>query len=100
MLAPPTRHTAGLQDIPVYHGTHTKLALAADLPRPTRTRITAATVSDIYDGAELCLTAHRPGAADAMALPSRVGKYLYYRDGTVGIAPANAPIPQPTKSYV
>lgn len=36
-----------------------------------------------YDGAELRLFAGRPGATDALDLPSRIGKRLHYRDGRV-----------------
>lgn len=46
---------------------------------PTTRRIDVGT----YDGAELTLPAAPPGADDHKALPSRSGKYLYFRDGTV-----------------
>ena len=36
-----------------------------------------------YDGRELRPYAGRPGATDALALPSRIGKRLHYRDGRV-----------------
>lgn len=65
---------------------------AATLPWPLplrMTRITNATTQDVYDGAELCLSVNRPGATDALALPSRVGKYRYYRDGSVHTSPTN-----------
>lgn len=45
--------------------------------------IVGATVKkgDNYDGAELRPFAGRPGANDSLALPSRMGKTLYYRGG-------------------
>ena len=38
-----------------------------------------------YEGKELRLAAVRQGADDHMALPSRVGNELYYRDGRMGV---------------
>ena len=39
---------------------------------------------DHYTGAELLPFAGRPGATDALALPSRMGNRLHFRDGQVG----------------
>lgn len=36
-----------------------------------------------YNGAELAPYAGRPGANDALALPSRMGQRLHFRDGRV-----------------
>lgn len=35
----------------------------------------------VYDGAELRPFEGRPGAMDALKLPSRVGRHLVYRNG-------------------
>lgn len=51
------------------------------------------TSSGTYVGAELTSYA-RPGAADAMALPSRMNDRLHYRDGRVTDMQGN-PITQP-----
>ncbi len=37
-----------------------------------------------YNGKELRPYEGRPGANDALALPSRIGNALHYRDGKVG----------------
>ena len=42
----------------------------------------------VYDGAELGPYANRPGANQALQLPSRFGDQLRYRDGTVESATA------------
>ena len=42
----------------------------------------------VYDGAELGPYANRPGANQALQLPSRFGDQLRYRDGTVESAAA------------
>lgn len=70
-----------------------------DLSAPAKTRITNATTRDTYTGAELGLTVARPGAAAAMALPSRVGQRLHYRDGRTADA-TGAPEPAPQRRYV
>ena len=49
--------------------------------QPQKTRITAATQRETYAGNELSAPAVRPGADDALALPSRTGRNLHYRDG-------------------
>lgn len=71
----------------------TSVAMPAPKPAPptswpasTRTLITNATMTETYNGHELGLTVNRPGAADAMALPSRVGRHLHYRDGRTALA--------------
>lgn len=46
-------------------------------------RIGPATTKSTYDGAELRPYVGRPGAMDAFALPSRMGKRLHYPDGTL-----------------
>lgn len=47
-------------------------------------RVTNAASTQTYTGAEL--RAHvRPGALDALALPSRMGRRLHYRDGRVEV---------------
>ena len=51
------------------------------------------TSTGTYAGAELTSYA-RPGAADAMALPSRMNDRLHYRDGRVTDMQGN-PITQP-----
>ena len=58
---------------------------AADRRRAkVRARITNASSGQPYDGAEL--RAHvRPGALDALALPSRMGQRLHYRDGRMEV---------------
>lgn len=40
-------------------------------------------MTEPYDGAELRPIVGRPGATDALALPSRIGNRLHYRDGRV-----------------
>lgn len=69
--------------IPAHTGAHTS-AQHIDLPTPLKTRITAATVREIYAGNELSAPATRPGADDALALPSRIDRQLHYRDGRTG----------------
>ena len=59
-------------------------------PVSARTLITNATMTETYAGHELSLSVNRPGATDTLALPSRVGRHLYYRDGCTALAP-NAP---------
>jgi hypothetical protein len=39
-----------------------------------------------YDGAELRPFSGRPGANDALELPTRMGARLHFRDGRVGAA--------------
>lgn len=46
-------------------------------------RISNASSRDVYDGAELRPFEGRPGAADALTIPSRVNNRLHYRDGRV-----------------
>ncbi len=38
-------------------------------------------MTERYDGAELRPIVGRPGATDALELPSRIGNRLHYRDG-------------------
>lgn len=70
---------------------------AADYARVPRQHsdmpICNSTSSGTYVGAELTSYA-RPGAADAMALPSRMNDRLHYRDGRVTDMQGN-PITQP-----
>lgn len=47
----------------------------------TTPMICAATTRGRYDGAELSTPAVRPGADDALTLPSRIGHALHYRRG-------------------
>lgn len=59
---------------------------AADRRRAARlpARISNSSSQAVYTGAEL--RAHvRPGALDALALPSRMGRRLHYRDGRVEV---------------
>ena len=69
----------------VLHGQERRHISAADRRRAkVRARVTNASSSQPYDGAEL--RAHvRPGALDALALPSRMGNRLHYRDGRVEV---------------
>lgn len=50
---------------------------------PIVTPVRNSTQAGVYTGAELQPTAARPGANDGLALPSRVGHRLTYRDGRV-----------------
>lgn len=53
-------------------------------------------LSKHYNGAELRTYTGRPDAANALALPSRVGSRLYYRDGrVVPVDTPTAPLAQP-----
>lgn len=54
------------------------------LRRKSSKPVRNSTSSDIYTAPELRAPV-RPGAMDAMALPSRMGDRLYYRDGRVEI---------------
>lgn len=47
---------------------------------PART-LTNAGSRQVYDGAELRPYQGRPGANDALAMPSRIADRLFYRDG-------------------
>lgn len=67
---------------------------AAQLPRShhsrhTHQRLYPLRESDLYTGAELSPRADRPGATDALALPSRMGRHLHYRDGSIGSVEAH-----------
>lgn len=48
-------------------------------------------IRHVYEGLELAPYTGRPGAMDAMALPSRVGNWLHYRDGRVAQVRTQAP---------
>jgi hypothetical protein len=48
------------------------------MARPINTEVMKA---PIYDGKEMQPYQGRPGANDALALPSRMGDRLHYRDG-------------------
>lgn len=48
------------------------------MARPINTEVMKAPT---YDGKEMQPYQGRPGANDALALPSRMGDRLYYRDG-------------------
>lgn len=50
------------------------------MARPINTEVMKAPT---YDGKEMQPYQGRPGANDALELPSRIGKRLHYRDGRV-----------------
>ena len=56
--------------------------------KPTPRICAGSSKAEIYMGAELAPYAGRPGAMDAMALPSRMGNSLHYRGGQVVTMPA------------
>ena len=69
----------------ILEGQERRHITAADRRRAARlpARISNSSSQAVYTGAEL--RAHvRPGALDAFALPSRVGKRRFYPDGRVG----------------
>lgn len=53
------------------------------LPTVAGPRTAQLTTSGLYTGAELQPYDGRPGAMDAFALPSRMGRSLHYRNGAV-----------------
>lgn len=53
---------------------------------PTQIRIGPGTQHGTYTGHELGSNTPRPGATDALEIPSRVGRHLHYRDGRVELA--------------
>lgn len=50
------------------------------MAKPINTQVMTA---PIYDGKEMQPYQGRPGANDALALPSRMGNRLHYRDGKI-----------------
>lgn len=51
----------------------------------------AASTKGKYKGAGLIKAPTRPGAANALSIPSRIGDHLYHRDGKVTTYPGVAP---------
>jgi hypothetical protein len=61
-----------------------KAALAGQARKPMAKPINTEVMNaPIYDGAEMRPYQGRPGATDALKLPSRMGDRLHYRDGRV-----------------
>ncbi|MGH6627619.1 MAG: hypothetical protein ACRECD_13960 [Burkholderiaceae bacterium] len=65
---------------------HYEARLSAAQAAPAR--VCNASSRDSYRGEELRLNAARPGCNDHLALPSRVGVRLHFRDGRVERVPA------------
>ena len=57
---------------------------------PSATVHAASTKGD-YSGAELSAAPTRPGAANALSIPSRIGDNLHHRDGKVTTYPGITP---------
>lgn len=66
------------------HTERSARAIVDMLRRKASKPVSNSTSSEIYTAPELRAPV-RPGAMDAMALPSRMGDRLYYRDGRVEI---------------
>jgi hypothetical protein len=60
-----------------------RLRAPTGMPTVAAPRTAQLTTRGLYTGAELRPYEGRPGAMDAFALPSRMGRRLHYRDGRV-----------------